>query len=651
MKKYLYSLAAKKCLLGFLMLVNIAGASAADKLSGTPIGTERCFNFETNREIPCAASNLFDGNYNTYFATVESAYTWGGLDLGAPCVISRIGWAPRAVSSGAARMILGMFQGANRADFLDAVPLYLITTAPTSGQMNYADIDCSLGFRYVRYVGPSGSQCAVSELEFYGTPGVGDKTKLPQFSLLPVVSINTVNSKEPFDKETDIVGYTTIIDKNKVNTEASMTIRERGNASRDFPKKPWRLKFDKKQRPLGATAKAKKWTLINNYGDKSLIRNLVAFEMAKRLKMEYVPYGEPVDVVLNGEYKGTYQLCDQVEVGEGRVPVEEMAATDIEGEALSGGYLVEIDAYADQEPAGEWFYADYGLPVTIKSPDPGVTQQFDYIRNYISSMVRSVLSVRNSDTAPAYREIIDIDSFLKHFIVGELAANTDTYWSTYMYKFRGNPKLYTGPVWDFDLGFDNDKRTYPVNSMKTYLYDSGVASSAAVMKNLVDKIIKTDLSTKGDIKRIWSQARNSYDLTAESLCNFVDSLAERVSDSQQLNFMRWPVLRQYVHMNPRVPANYAAEITFMKNYLQEAFKRLDPLMYYDPSYTDVEEIAQPCNLNFTISKRSISSEIDSHFSVYATDGRLVFSGTGETPQLAKGVYIIRVGNQSYRVML
>ena len=51
------------------------------------------------------------------------------------------------------------------------------------------------------------------------------------------------------------------------------------------PKKPYRIKFDASSRifkdsPLCSPAKAKKWTLINNYSDKTLMRNLVAFDGA-----------------------------------------------------------------------------------------------------------------------------------------------------------------------------------------------------------------------------------------------------------------------------------------------------------------------------------------------------------------------------------
>ena len=118
---------------------------------------------------------------------------------------------------------------------------------------------------------------------------------------------------------------------------------------------------------LDAPAKAKKWTLIPNYSDKTLLRNLLAFEMSRQMGMTYTPYGTAVDVLLNGEYKGCYQLCDQVEINKNRVNITEMTPNDNQGSALTGGYLIEVDAYANQEIS--WFKSAKGNPVTIKSPD------------------------------------------------------------------------------------------------------------------------------------------------------------------------------------------------------------------------------------------------------------------------------------------
>lgn len=613
-------------------------AQESQKLEGTPIGTHLCFNYSTGQIVEDEAYKLFDGDLYNYFATYERSYTWAGLDLGRRCVITRAGWAPRNDGLGPGRVVLGVIQGANSPDFLDAVPIYIIRERGVIGQMHYGDINCSRGFRYVRYVGPSDARCNLAELEFYGYEGEGDDSALYQFSNLPTVAINTVDAEEPYDKEHDIPANVIIIDNGAVNIDKSATVRERGNASREFPKKPWRIKFDKKQTPLDAVAKAKKWTLINNYGDKSLMRNLVAFEIARRLNMPFVPFARAVDVVLNGEYKGTYQLCDQVEVNPGRVEITEMETTDIEGEALTGGYLVEVDAYADQEPAGEWFSTNRGTPVTIKSPDDGgVTQQYNYIRNYFNTLESLLFSSNFSDPQQGYRKLFDVDSFLRHFIVGELSGNTDTYWSTYMFKDRGDELIHTGPVWDFDIAFDNDYRTYPIDRFSGFLYDSGAASAAAGMRDFTNRIIKRDPATKDELARVWSLARNDNDLTAESLSDYISALEQEMEQSAQLNFMRWPILNQQVHMNPRALGSFKQEVQALRSYLNTRFKRLDPLMGYDANLSAVQTVEAP---EFDLDVVNHAFVASTPFSVYNAQGMLVEANTCATAPLTPGIYIV-----------
>ena len=503
-----------KKIYSLLCLIIISQTTFADgKLTGMVMGTKETVDYKDSSKSTTVNTcrDAFDGDLNTFFASWERSYTWAGLDLRRPHIITRVGWSPRNDGQGEKRVQLGVFEGANRADFMDALPIYIITEKGKIGQMSYADVSCSRGFRYVRYVGPSDARCNIAELEFYGYQGEGNDSSLYQLTNLPTVSIHTQNNEIPYDKIHQIVSQLTIISDNgtKLLSESGTT-RERGNYSRSTPKKPYRIKFDKKQRVLDAPAKAKKWTLINNYGDKTLMRNLLAFELSRQLGMTYTPFGTAVDVLLNGEYKGCYQLCDQVNINKHRVNITEMTPQDNEGSALTGGYFVEIDAYADQEKS--WFYSNKGNPVTIKSPDEDsiTSKQKTYIKNYFNKMENQ------------WKTYLDLNSFLRHFLVGELSGNTDTYWSVFMYKERDNDTMYTGPVWDFDLAFNNDNRTYPVNNKRDYIYRSG-GSCAGNMRSFVDRIVVSDANAKSQLVEIWDEARQSG-LTEEYMVAYIDSL-------------------------------------------------------------------------------------------------------------------------------
>jgi hypothetical protein len=600
-----------------------AEAFADQKLTGTVIGTKECVDYantskSTTTVNTCA--NAFDGNLNTFFASWNRSYTWAGLDLGSPHVITKVGWSPRNDSQGEGRVALAVFEGANSPDFMDALPLYLIDEKGKIGQMSYADVSCSRGFRYVRYVGPSDARCNIAELEFYGHPGEGDDSHLYQVTNLPTVSIHTLNNEIPYDKVHQIVSQLTIISDNgtKLLSEPGTT-RERGNASRGFPKKPYRIKFDKKQRVLDAPAKAKKWTLINNYGDKTLMRNLLAFELSKRLGMPYTPYGTAVDVLLNGEYKGCYQLCDQVQVHKQRVNVTEMTPADNSGIALTGGYLIEVDAYANQEKS--WFNSSKGNPVTIKSPDEDsiTNQQKNYIKNHFNKM------------EVQWSTYLDKNTFLRHFLVGELSGNTDTYWSVFMYKDRDDDTMYTGPVWDFDIAFDNDNRTYPVCSKSDYIYRSG-GSCAGQMKTFVDNIVVRNASAKTQMLDIWDEARQAG-LTEENLVAFIDQMETELQQSQRLNFMRWKIMNQYVHQNPKLWGSYTAEVQNVRRFMKERLVWMDKRLgytYVPNAIADVSvDFAQPYQV-ITLSGQPCGHTLDG---------------------LRSGIYVIRQGTATKKIVV
>ena len=542
--------------------------------------------------------------------TALSGDGWRGLDLGSQYVITSVGWNPLSTTTAE----LGLFEGANSPDFMDAIPLYLHNGASVANQMNYATVQCSRGFRYVRYLkSVHKGQYKMQALEFRGVAGAGDDSHLPQLTSLRTVVIHTANNQEPYDKEHEIDCYISIISNNGTTLVAdTATIRERGNASRTFPKKPYRIKFAHKQQVLGSPAKAKKWTLISNYGDKTLMRNQLAFELSRRFGMPYTPFCQYVDVGLNGDYKGTYQLCDQIEVRKNRVDITEMTPQDNSGEALTGGYLFEVDAYAEDEPNKNGvFYSTYGTPFSIKSPDEDsiTTQQKNYIRSQYNQM----------ETDNGWKQKLDLKTFLRHFLVGEVSGNTDTYWSVYMYKHRSNDTIYVGPCWDFDLAFDNDNRTYPVNNRTDYIYRSG-GSSVGYMRSLVDKIVVYDAGAKQQLKDLWAQIRQSG-FTEESMLDYINEQAQMLEQSQRLNFTRWKILSQCVHLNPSARGSYQAEVDVVRSYMRNRIAWMDNKLGFDVSTLGTETVEeQPKAVKILVNGQI---QIRRNGAVYSPEGQLI----------------------------
>ncbi|MBO4565898.1 MAG: CotH kinase family protein [Bacteroidales bacterium] len=533
------------------------------KLTGEIIGTEKCVDYSSGEATYSknTRQNVFDGNYDTYFATYTRSGTWVGLDLGEKHVITRVGYSPRISQEG--RVQLAVIEGANSIDFSDALPLGIIKEKGISRQMQYIDVHCSRGFRYVRYVGPNDARCNLAELEFYGWKGEGDDSLFCQLTNLPTVIINTQHAREITSRTTYVTSNVSIISNGgrKILETAETGVRGRGNASWGFPKKPYKIKFAEKHTVPGSPTSDKKWTLINNYGDKTLMRNILAFEVSRRAGMAYTPFCTPVDLILNGEYEGCYQLCDQVESGEGRVPAK-------------GGFFIEIDAYAYSEPV--YFYSAKGIPVTVKHPDNDkiTAGELSFIKNYFSQMETAMFGNNYKDPGKGYRKYLDLDSFLRNFIIGEFCGNTDTYWSVNMYKDGANGPFFTGPAWDYDLAFENDNRTYPINSINDYIYASKGSVAADAVRTMVNRIVKQDPDARARLVEIWDEAKPSL----QDLNDYVDRTAALLDESQQLNFIRWPILNTYVHQNPNTYGSYAGEVDAVKKYITRRLTRFDELV-------------------------------------------------------------------------
>lgn len=635
------------------MFVSLPAFPLGYKLTGSVIGTPKGYDYDRNASSSTVniAAWAFDGNLSTFFAAETTDGGWAGLDLGRTYVITKVGYAASTRNNGPQRTVLGLFEGANEPDFSDALPLFMIKEAAPSGTLTFTDINVSRAFRYVRYKGIAGTRSTVAELEFWGYYSAGTDKQFYQATNLPTVVIHTASGKDPVDKVNDLPSHISIIsDGGQTIKEQDGTSRLRGNHSMTFPKKPYRIKFDTKTRPLDAKAKARKWALINNYGDKTLLRNCLAFEISRRIGIGYTPYCQPVDVFMNGEYKGCYQFCDVIDVRRDRVNIIEMDSTCTEGELLTGGYLIEIDNYASQEPKN--FTSAHSTPVTVKYPDEDEIMgvQFNYIKQYYNSFENSFYRTNWKDPEAGYRQYLNLPSFHRHFLVGELSGNTDTYWSTYMYKDREETQFFVEPVWDFDLAFENDNRTYPICNLADYVYRTK-GSTAGNFKYFVDRIVITDTGSAADLRDMWANLRYFGSIDEESLCAYVDSMAGELAESQQLNFIRWPIMNTRVHQNPKIWGSYEAEVQNVKDYIVRRIDWMDTKLRYNEEDfanridgTEEEERLQP-EIHIW-GRRIFIAGIPggTPYRVFSPQGVLEAQGiTGEQgPMLSTGLHIVSI---------
>lgn len=549
---------------------------AVDKvLSGTVI---------TNASLT-KAKNAFDGNASTYFTGNNDKFQWVGLDLGQPYVITRLSYTPMPGTSGPDRCQLSLFEGANSPDFMDAMPLYLIPDKPAVSTSTAVNVNVSRGFRYVRYVGGAGSYGSIAELQFYGHAGEGDDSHFYQITNLPTLSIHVENEILPTSRGEDFTSRSVLIYENGTMVQDyPVQFRVRGNYSASPENKAYRIKFDDgkshhmmKDSPTNESpTKAKKWVLINSWRDKTLMRNPVAWAVAKRAEMNWTPWSQVVDLVVNGDYRGTYTLADAVSVNPGRINVTDMTDWDTEGEYLTGGYFVEVDNNAGREPY--WFSSSHRNPITVHDPDADVIQpvQFDYIRNTWNRMENIVFGNDYTDKEKGMRSVLDLESFLKYFLVSEYNGNTDMLCQVFFYKERGDDHFYTGPVWDAELALDDDATTYPANNRPEWTYP---VRQTGDFGSFVTRVL-SDPSAMTQLQEMWAKLRRKGLFEPEQVAADVDSLRYQLRSSAALNFIRWPYLNQYISLTPEIRGDWEKEVDVVRNYVRDRVAWMDNKLSY-----------------------------------------------------------------------
>ena len=292
--------------------------------------------------------------------------------------------------------------------------------------------------------------------------------------------------------------------------DLSMSIRGRGNSSwKMSQKKPFKIKLETKTDVLGLGTN-KHWVLVANAFDPSLMRDRITGWLGDEMGFAFTPRGVPVDVVMTGaeygtRYLGSYYLSENVRVGENRLEIAELKESDTDPEVITGGYLLQ-NAMQVRAGSPDRFYTRRGVDWSTDTPsfdteapslagsligegeealeDNELTDAYenrvqqDYIQDYIRSF-EDVLF----EEGTAYRDLMDIESAAKYWLVQVFSLNDDAYatGSTYIYKDRDTndsvSKIFWGPLWDFDYAWGYKLETEGFKTghewMKPMFYDKG----------------------------------------------------------------------------------------------------------------------------------------------------------------------------------
>lgn len=258
------------------------------------------------------------------------------------------------------------------------------------------------------------------------------------------INLNGVSFEELSENGKDIVysGNEVLLESSDgIKKIENVEIKGRGNTTWGFDKKPLRIDFKKKTDVLGL-GEIKRWNLLANYIDDSELRNDLAFKLAEVLEMDYASRGTFVDVYINGEPMGLYYITTPIKLGKETINLSE-----------AGAILVELDdAYCEYEDQ-TFITSDNNCLVLkdVRNKD----RQEQGLEDFGKQFEKFEKAVRKGDFE-TIKEVIDVESFAKYFLLNEFAGNPDGFFTSFfMYKNGDDDLIYAGPVWDFDAAFGN----------------------------------------------------------------------------------------------------------------------------------------------------------------------------------------------------
>lgn len=304
-----------------------------------------------------------------------------------------------------------------------------------------------------------------------------------------------------------------------------LEIKARGNWTRiGFSKKPFKLKLGKKQSMLGMT-KSKHYAILAHADDYyGYLRNFVGFNLGKRIGLPWTPSQQPIEVVMNGDYRGIYFLTESIRIGDDRIMIEELADNVEDASLISGGYLVELDNYDEEnqirleEKGNGYGYKDM-LRITFDTPEFYSDLQKRFVTDQFTAM--NDLVGENSDRLWSY---LDLDDAARYYIVEELISHVESYHgSTYLFRDRGEgQKWHFSPLWDCGNAF--------VGPTDDFFYHHGPFGNTWISSLRLNGMFNEK------VKETWKWfMSNCFD----GIENDIKSYVESVNKAAEYDYKRW----------------------------------------------------------------------------------------------------------------
>ena len=225
------------------------------------------------------------------------------------------------------------------------------------------------------------------------------------------------------------------------NFESPGYIKVRGNSTATSPKKPYNIKFENKIDFFGM-GKAKKWALLSNPFDPTLIRNKLIYDLASNLSFIYSQESYFIDVWVNDSFMGNYQIAEKVEFQKHRIPY------DVD----NGDYLFELVDSEKRNKADVIYFQTpvKNLRITLTEPEEPSSEQMDDFQKKMERIEKAIASKDFSE----YVKYVDLKSMIDYYWVEEFVNDPDLHTGSLFFTIHDGI-MRGGPVWDFDLSLGN----------------------------------------------------------------------------------------------------------------------------------------------------------------------------------------------------
>ena len=392
-------------------------------------------------------------------------------------------------------------------------------------------------------------------------------------------------------------------------------LKGHGNATFVYEKKSYQVKLDKKASLLGMD-KGKTYVLLANQHENSFVRSRMTFDIARELGLAYTSESRSVDLYINGEYRGSYLLCDKVGISSGSVDITDSedaielaneeyidrggksepygsnryekgtykgAAWPKEPEDVTGGYLFELEYQERYPDEVSGVVTARGQAVVVKSPEEMSRAQGEYVNQLLNSFERAIFAGDGVDakTGKHYTEIADFDSLVRKYMIEETCRNYDANKSSqYFYKDSDSvdPFIYAGPVWDYDSAWGN----FAKEGNMDLASPKGLSTAKQGFSYSWWPALYKHKEFAAEVRRVFdAQLRPILEIIVGereaqegSAIASLDTYAEELEASAEMNFVRWRVLNNQVRA-VKTGANYEENIEYLRNWIKERMAYLD----------------------------------------------------------------------------